>query len=545
MITQIAPQFINLKVENWESSLKKPIKDRELYKLEGQVLHFGQILGRFLGTPLDEVDYNNMLYDLQQSELKIHILNVELDKTISQEHFQAIQEVFMIHQKEKGFSINRLVAFLKGKGLIPLAENPFMNYQLQKNLIDILKTFEVNHAKGLTDVDFRRMIIDIIKWMWNHIGKWFENFSVENDVFPKVVWYGDASKSQVYFLYFLLKLGCDILIFHPEGKDIFAEIDHKRGKGFIHQYPDKKPAKPFPQERIRRESTIAHRASRELEIVLNNENSGIYKPWQFRDYIPKSLSLKSTYDEIFLMVKEKAMIRPGFKVQNGEVYIPCIFSKVSGVSTDKKEYWSRLQDISHGDFTICIRNFPFTKESRSDYRFHYQQSLGKNGKLSVEKIMNGNWWGYKHLPSGLQRGLASAIVRYCERPKLKKDNNESQAEFLHYMFGQAFTIPESILKLIQKFDYSQEVPRLVLYNNETNGILSREDACLILLLNEFGLDIVIYNPVGHNDLEFFIGEEFFDNHWLEEVAFEQEFPDKESSRLGQVFNSIFNRVSKS
>ncbi|RCK09701.1 hypothetical protein DT075_37855 [Bacillus licheniformis] len=32
---------------------------------------------------------------------------------------------------------------------------------------------------------------------------------------PKVVWYGDTTKSQRYFLYYLMLVGCDVLLFHP------------------------------------------------------------------------------------------------------------------------------------------------------------------------------------------------------------------------------------------------------------------------------------------------------------------------------------------
>ena len=33
------------------------------------------------------------------------------------------------------------------------------------------------------------------------------------------------------------------------------------------------------------------------------------------------------------------------------------------------------------------------------------------------------------------------------------------------------------------------------------GVMQRSDAALLLLLNHFGIDIIIYNPAGHNDIE--------------------------------------------
>src|SRR5690606_11401892 len=106
-------------------------------------------------------------------------------------------------------------------------------------------------------------------------------------------------------------------------------------------------------------------------------------------------------------------------------------------------------------------------------------------------------------------------------------------EVKSYLFAQSMQIPPSILKLMQKFDFSQEVPKLVLYNNELNGTMLRTDAALLLLLNQFGIDIVVYNPPGHNDLENFIDDGIYDVHWLEDVVFEQEF--KEPSLFKKVF----------
>ena len=89
---------------------------------------------------------------------------------------------------------------------------------------------------------------------------------------------------------------------------------------------------------------------------------------------------------------------------------------------------------------------------------------------------------------------------------------------------------------MQTFDYSQEVPKVVLYNTEMNGTLSRSDAAVLHLLNEFGIDIILYNPPGHQCIERYIDSNHFDTHWLEEMAFKQDF--KEPSVFRKLFKSI-------
>lgn len=100
-------------------------------------------------------------------------------------------------------------------------------------------------------------------------------------------------------------------------------------------------------------------------------------------------------------------------------------------------------------------------------------------------------------------------------------------------------IPPFILKMLQKYDYSQNVPKLIIFNNQLNGSLTRPDAALLLLLNQFGIDLVVYNPAGHSDIEKYIDNSVFVSHWLEDVVFELEL--KEPSAIKKV---IFQGILK-
>ena len=48
------------------------------------------------------------------------------------------------------------------------------------------------------------------------------------------------------------------------------------------------------------------------------------------------------------------------------------------------------------------------------------------------------------------------------------------------MFSRNFQIPPNILEQLEKFDYSQDVPKIVIFNNEKSGELTRSDAVLLL-----------------------------------------------------------------
>ncbi|MFE8695797.1 YceG family protein [Cytobacillus sp. FJAT-53684] len=530
--SQMKTHLLPVSLEDWLVILKKATRDRPQFSIEQGSIHIGQVFAKFLGVPLDEDEYYNKLYDLIHTEQTGLVLISEdtLDKTIDNQQFQSIQKVLNIN-REQNLSINRFVAFLDGEQLLLKSKIPSLHRKTREAMIAVLQQFSMLEPEGLRSQELRRVLVDLIKWTFNHLDEGWNKVNPEQSM-PKFLWYGRTKKSHHYFLYYLLQLGCDIIAFSPSGEDMMFDINSEGNRPFVYNYPENKQPEPFPTEKSRRTATVAYRASKEIESILNHEGSGLYKPWQLREYTPISVTLKTTYDELFILIKEPSMVRPNFELNHGQVKIPAIFAKVQGVSKNRKEYWDRLQTISQYEHSLLIQRFPFTNNVNNDFRFHYRNALGKDGLLDPQKMVSAHYWKYQHLPTGLQNGIATAIRNICARPYIKPAHHEDIEEIKTYLFTQGMQIPASILQLLQKFDYSQDVPKLVLYNNELNGTMTRTDAALLLLLNQFGIDIVLYNPSGHNDLENFIDEGLYDIHWLEDVVFEQEF--KEPSLLNRV-----------
>ncbi|KZZ83181.1 YceG family protein [Bacillus sp. SJS] len=535
MVKTIRPIKADANEKDWLSLFKTPLSHRQSFLHSEDEHVFTQAAFRILGTYPDEDEYQEVLYDLAHNEeLKVVRLSGTLDKSIQPDLFQAIQRVLMINTEENGLSVNRLVAFMEGESLIPKAGNTSLSVHYRNNWKILLEQFKAAHPGGFLHPDFRRIFTDLVKWGHNHLAAWNAEITEQP---PKILWYGPASKSESYFLYYLILAGADVLIFHPEGEDVLGSFDEDESLTTIIRLSSTGRLLPFPEQKPVRKGTVAFRASREIEQMLHTEDSLLYKPWQFRSYIPKSITLKTTYDELFILVKEKALIRPNFEASSQTVQIPALFTKVAGVSKNRKEYWAKIQQITDHELAWTIRSFPFTKAVPGNNHFHYQAALGENGQLDPEKMMTSNWWAYKELPTGLQQGLASAISRYCAYPKLKAPQHETDYQTQLYLFNQALYLPPDILRLVQKFDYAQDIPKIVLYNTEKNGPFSRSDAALLLLMNELGMDIIVFNPAGQNDLEHYIHESSYDIHWLEEVSFEEEF--KESSLIKKMFKKWF------
>jgi hypothetical protein len=523
-IRQIINHILPLSYDNWLETVQKPLYSRPQYIMEEGILHIGQAAARFLGVPLDEDEYYNRLYDLVHQDIPgvLLISQDHLDKTIENKQFQSIQRVLNI-SKEQNLSVNRLTAFLDGEQLLLKSSNPAIHRKVREAFILMLNIFIEKEKNGLKSPDLQRVLVDVIKWSANHLGEVIEQINPDISM-PKLIWYGNTKKSHQYFLSFLLYLGCDLLLFNPSGEDPFFLFDEEQHLTFVHKYPETHTPESFPEEKRNRKSTIAYRASREIETILNHdEESYFFKPWQLRDSTPSSVTLKTTYDELFLLAKEKAMIRPDFTVKNGKVKIPSIFAKIQGVSHNRKEYWERLHALTEMENSLLVKEFPLTRSINNDFRFHYRNAISREGELSTEKIIEANYWKYSQLPIGLQNGIATAIKNICAKPRLKALHHEKEEDVKIYLFTHGMQIPSEIVRMMQKFDYSQEVPKLILFNNGISGILSRSDAALLLLLNQFGFDLILYNPPGQNDIENYLNDKLYDTHWLEDLVFEQEY----------------------
>ncbi len=150
------------------------LEKRPQYELTENEMRFSYIACRILGVPNDVDEYFNELYDYSETK-GIHVLYEQnLDKVIDSEKLRQIQEIFAVHQEApNGLTVNRLVAHLSGKQLLPKVENPDLQYYIHSTFISILKLYEKQHNQSLKTEGFRRFLIDIIKLSENYIAKWF------------------------------------------------------------------------------------------------------------------------------------------------------------------------------------------------------------------------------------------------------------------------------------------------------------------------------------------------------------------------------------
>ncbi|KGM95649.1 hypothetical protein Z956_04325 [Clostridium botulinum D str. CCUG 7971] len=291
----------------------------------------------------------------------------------------------------------------------------------------------------------------------------------------------------------------------------------------------------------KRTETQAFKASEELNKVLHDKESGCYKSWQFADYKVNKDTLKTTYDEIVLWGRQEAMIRPGWKIEDNEVTVPNLFSKVLGVHENIKEYKNEINQLIQETNTLFYKRFPINKKRiPKDMNRVYKSVLNIRGKIDKEKLMTSDYWKYQKLNPMLQNSIADKIIEFCDissfwkhknfKIKLRMslinriitfissliyDSTRDERIMKISIFAVLTNLSDDLLEILQKFDYPMKVPKIIIYNNNNKKNLTFQDAIILMFMNCMGIDIIIYNPTGTSDIENYIKEENYDIHRLE------------------------------
>ena len=164
---------------------------------------------------------------------------------------------------------------------------------------------------------------------------------------------------------------------------------------------------------------------------------------------------------------------------------------------------------------------PFTKVIYSKQDLFTSAFIFNNkGLVDENKLFKSPLYKLGYLKNSLQQFLVDKINELI----LSKDFKEEQDDkFKLKILMTIINMEGELLNLIEKFDFTSEVPKLVIYDNAKENF-SEDDIILISFMNKVGADIIIFTPTNYNNVESFIKNSLFDVHQLSAVAFELQIP---------------------
>ena len=522
------------KSDNIFEEILVPMNQRSGY-VGGQFPILPTYFMRYIGVPGSsddwEAEYNNSLYNLDNAlKTSGHYLKFMEGVSAPSASESALipQSLIGFHYKDSAEIIKQM---LQAK-LLPQTYDQLLDNTITKTFVDTVilfdeKSYNLNPSIVLNFslklvTWFNRYLPDLLTR--SHRDKKFSVGGPEYEHNPKILFYGMIKPHEIYLLNAFHKMGCDVLFIHPsqEGDLPFQHFDTDKILTQVMNYQHKLPIVTFPEvERSIRKSTIAYNASKEIEEVIYNEEDGLFKPWQFESYYTQPITLKTTFDELKILWGEPAKLRPEFKIHNKKVYVPNLFAKINGVSEDLNAYWLDFKAFSSAPNTWLIEELPFAK-IRYSKQVLYQTAylLNEQGLFDETKVMKSEHYKFGYMKEPLQHFLILKINELISSGMFVAKVDET---LKLKIIMAILTMDDSLVKLIEVFDYPQEIPKVIVYDHDKEPF-SENDAILLAYFNLIGLDVLILTPTNYQAIEQRIKPSLLDVHQLPLVKYDLALP---------------------
>ncbi|MDR1773429.1 MAG: YceG family protein [Clostridioides sp.] len=442
--------------------------------------------------------------------------------------------------------INRLKNILKSyknklENLnINIVDNESLNYKFKIN-IDII--LEENRSEFANERVKENFIIKIISWLKEYIS----NININKDI-PKIIFYGDIKKHELFFLKILYLSGFDVLYLNPNSKVDISLLKMNQDKNFeIVECEFSKENISFEQRKelgykiertsVKKAFTVGAQASKRISEELLHD-SGFIKPWQLQDKTIKNLLLSTTVDEIDIYWNEPTKLRPGFEFDDNFVQLPVFFSKINGVNNYKNDYIDFLESLRRGEHTYFVeykgQESMFFKEfKKTDFSLSF--FISSKGKIDRKEILNNPDYTISTLNIKQQNMILDKVEELFQGNLFY--NGISGEERIKSL-NSVLKMNVQFTRMINNFDYSSVNPKLVLFLSK-GYIFSKQFCFFVLLLSKIGFDIVVLSPGGENSIENIIVSKLIDSHRLDKMEYNLEFASME--RETNLFQKLFGK----
>ncbi|MCM1330367.1 MAG: YceG family protein [Ruminococcus sp.] len=454
-----------------------------------------------LGVPMDrdeQANFRNMLYNLREDLIKSPKLLLYIENELKPPSPEELA-VF------DGIDRTDMLASLCGIINIPGDE---VRTRLAK---EVLPEF-VGKLNGETLLAAAE---PLIVWLNRCLNS--EIYRNSHTEIPILLYYGNVSPGVVQFLHFMSRLGFDVLYICGNMSMLpTLKRNNTEGRMQIFELPKSEADLPYPDKPVKTKlATAAYSASRDLNKILYGGDT-FFKDFQFSDM--EAVTLKTTYEEIDVLWHQPAKYRTGFAAEGDKVTVPTIFAKISGVKDGNlNAYWNGVKwKLSPN--TKIMHKSPSTKrygETRLDiYNPYFMGS-----KIQIEKLKNSNLNKYTYLSDSLQLLIFNKMQEAADSGFFKIDGKELVPLILYV----GTNLDREILKLLQKYDFTKDIPKLVVID-VIEDTFSKVECVQLVLCSLLGFDIVIYTPTGYKNIETFVDDSAFETYTMNEFKYNVHIP---------------------
>ncbi|MCM1023577.1 MAG: YceG family protein [Prevotella sp.] len=369
--------------------------------------------------------------------------------------------------------------------------------------------------KGMSGRDALSAAQTLIVWMNRCLGS--EAFRRDHTEIPVLLYYGNITPAETAFLHFMSRLGIDVLYICSNLSGLAAlKQNNLEGRMQIFELPCSVPVAPYPDKPVRTKlATAAYNASKELNNILYN-NDTIFRDFQFSDM--QSLTLKTTLEEIDVLWHQPARYRTGFAANGSKVTVPNIFAKISGVKDGNlNAYWDSVRWKLSPYARVLIKSPSYKKYGETKLDVYKPYYTGE--QINKEKLKNSPLNKYGYLSDSLQTLILNKMQEAVDAGLLKID----RSELLPLVIYVGMNMDREVLKLLQKYDFTKDIPKLIIID-VIEDTFSKVECVQIVLYNLLGFDILVCTPTGYRNIETFVSDAAFETHIMNEFEYNVHIP---------------------
>ncbi len=476
----------------------------------------------------DKLLYMNMLYqfrlELKQNHRKLVIVDKEIPQP-SPEEINGIHRKNYQNQEQMLMDLSNNIKYHANIELQKLMNRAFMKIMLGEA-----------EKSGMSLNRLTGKAVYLLCWLKRYQAELFGSWRM-----PEIGCFihmgGCKNEGEALFLRFLSLLPVDVLILKPDLNTVCFLEDKNLYE--IH-YPESLAAEKFPGDGAYIQiGTAAYHAERELDTLMY-QDSGMYRNQQYGQ--ATAVTLQTMYEEIKILWEQEVKYRPNFSVVGGNVNVPVIFAKASGVKDGELSgYWAGIKMLLTED-TILVKKTPFIDSTEYNPVKAHATEFFKNGRLRKDVIKSHPCYKYGFLREEMQEHILDKLGLLIER-RIIKGTFERGVEYT--IIATVLNLDKNILRLLQKYDFTKKNPKFI-YINTTEEMISLEDSILTAFLNLAGFDVVYFIPTGYQNVEKYFNGDIMEEHQVGEYMYDLRVPDFDTVSLntGQSWlGKIFKRGS--
>lgn len=493
-MNEIAQQVSSVKISHIEISSPNQV-EQELGSLRSQRIGTSDGVTQATYFVLlsgfdDEDTYRNMLFNIRKNITNSAKPLVFIENGLDKPSYDEGLEYYNINRNNPTSMIMEFISRINvptSKDRTILAQKKFISIMNSKK-----NTLSNNALFGLC--------VNVCVWFKQCVE--LINFNMSD--IPMFFLYGNPNEHDFTLMELLSSVGFDILIACPDKtKAEGIKKLNTNGTMQIIEYHNTSNIKDFPTQLVRAKvATTAYNASRDLDNILYNDGC------MFRDRhysFCQTVTLKTTFDEIDILWNEESKYRPGFASDENTVTVPNIFAKLDGVPMgDTNKYVKDIQNkLTPNSMGYNLVPFFNPKYGLNDFSKYFN---GINLDLAKIKLDN-NVNKYMYLPDHVQDFIFCKMQEVINSGYLKI----KYPDIMHLTIKVGTLLPPDILKLVQNYDFTKEIPKIVVVHANRNPF-SVYECIYLLLLNFLGFDILIYTPTGYKNIENYIDSRAFEQY---------------------------------